>query len=66
VTTRPTSRWRALKLAPASPLIADTPGWIRIEKGDTQEGLELEGLLARGKSFAEIERARALLKLLQG
>lgn len=92
---------RALALAPANPLVADTLGWLLVETGAYDEGLrhlrdarlrapsnseiryhlavalaklgnrqealaELRAALGDDESFSELERARALLKELEG
>ncbi len=56
---------KAHKLAPNSPEIADTLGWILVERGDTKRGLELLGQAAAVAPNAlaiRVHYARALAK----
>ena len=56
---------QAYGLAPNSPAIADTLGWILVERGDTQRGVEILAKAAAGAPNAlevRIHYAKALVK----
>jgi putative PEP-CTERM system TPR-repeat lipoprotein len=56
---------RAYRLAPTSPLIMDTYGWLLVERGDLDRGLDLlqqASDLSPGAQEVRLHLARALLK----
>jgi putative PEP-CTERM system TPR-repeat lipoprotein len=56
---------KALKLAPDSAAVADTLGWILLERGDTKRGLELLGQAAAGAPNSleiRVHYAKALVR----